>query len=560
MSTVVNTTSIIPKTSSATTVSLPQFFDTSFWDRSVTPAVKAAGYQLFTYVSGSSTPKVTWTSGAGNVENTNPIILNADGGCNLFLQDGASYDFELRRPVSLGSGLVQRFESVFSSGPGESKFVNWIRNALNTITRTVSDKLSDITSLNDFSLAGNGIADDYAGIQAALGTGNNVYIPEGKTYRYTQPLLMTTSHQRFYGPGILKPEGNIDGVRITGGCVGAEVDLTFNAPLHTGTAVRVDNADRVRIKKIHGIDVGSVLHVQRSNSTTVDWIWAIARSKGITWYGTDAIRSDILRINSAVINCAPNEYGFDWDGNCHSLSIGYLGLVTCKGAIIRNTSGGTTFPAIGKFNHIEVDFSTSHGIEILAGLDYDFSMPYLQGCTGSGMKIGSLINAYEVRVNGGKSIGNARYGIENEGGLLQFGMTTALYSNTLGETSGIVAGKAVRIQFDELSYVLSNTAGTVQAYDVNDATTYTRTTDTLTDTINNLPIFSRDPSRTRSYVPHKLQSYLVSALPVTTIAGDTAYATNGRKQGESVGSGTGVLVFSDGSGWKSCDQATPVVA
>jgi hypothetical protein len=42
--------------------------------------------------------------------------------------------------------------------------------------------------------------------------------------------------------------------------------------------------------------------------------------------------------------------------------------------------------------------------------------------------------------------------------------------------------------------------------------------------------------------------------------GRMAYASDGRKNGEGVGSGTGVLVFHDGTAWRACDTGATVAA
>lgn len=47
---------------------------------------------------------------------------------------------------------------------------------------------------------------------------------------------------------------------------------------------------------------------------------------------------------------------------------------------------------------------------------------------------------------------------------------------------------------------------------------------------------------------------------LTPAAGSVAYASNGRKNGEGPGLGTGVLVFRDASNWIACDSGTPVAA
>lgn len=54
-------------------------------------------------------------------------------------------------------------------------------------------------------------------------------------------------------------------------------------------------------------------------------------------------------------------------------------------------------------------------------------------------------------------------------------------------------------------------------------------------------------------------SYAVADLP-SVGAGQTAYATDGRKNGEGAGLGTGVLVFSDATAWRACDTGATVAA
>lgn len=56
-------------------------------------------------------------------------------------------------------------------------------------------------------------------------------------------------------------------------------------------------------------------------------------------------------------------------------------------------------------------------------------------------------------------------------------------------------------------------------------------------------------------------SFTVATLPTTNVsAGDIAYATNGRKAGQTAGNGTGVLVFRDASAWLACDTGAAAAA
>lgn len=53
-----------------------------------------AGGKLYTYYAGTLNPVVTYTDNGGS-ENTNPIILDANGACDLWLSDTTNYKFAL---------------------------------------------------------------------------------------------------------------------------------------------------------------------------------------------------------------------------------------------------------------------------------------------------------------------------------------------------------------------------------------------------------------------------------------------------------------------------------
>ena len=57
----------------------------------------------------------------------------------------------------------------------------------------------------------------------------------------------------------------------------------------------------------------------------------------------------------------------------------------------------------------------------------------------------------------------------------------------------------------------------------------------------------------------QLPVYTVANLPAAK-AGSVAFASNGRANGEGAGSGTGVLVFYDGSFWRACDTGATVAS
>jgi len=68
----------------------------------------ASGYLLYTYVSGSTVPKITYQDAEFNASNTNPIVLNANGEATIFLDDGP-YRFDLKTP---GGALISSFDPI----------------------------------------------------------------------------------------------------------------------------------------------------------------------------------------------------------------------------------------------------------------------------------------------------------------------------------------------------------------------------------------------------------------------------------------------------------------
>ena len=394
----------------------------------------------------------------------------------------------------------------------------WYRYLNNQYTK--ANQNANVVTPGDYGAIGDGAVDDSASIQAALDSGYDVYLPPGRIYAIGTTLTMSTPNQSFGGPGVLRIVGAINGVELISPTslivTGIQLDLTFDSPAQTaGWAVYVNNSSRIKISKLNIIDGYGGLYVQVANWVVVDWMWASLRGPGIKWYGDSTHRSDVLNLGFVVVDPGEGQYGMDWDGNCHSLNVLELGIVCGggggKGMIIRNTSGSPFpyIPAIGRIAHIEIDYAASHGIEIQEGLDYDFCIPYVLGCgtwpgysgVYDGFHIAPGINAYEVRITGGKSVGNTGYGINNLGGVILYSGNTALYSNVLGEINGDVWTKSPRYVVDDYFYstVISDTPYITFAE--NDFLSYNRAANQLNLQINGAGTVTFSGLATQSYVP-----------------------------------------------------------
>jgi len=378
------------------------------------------------------------------------------------------------------------------------------------------------------------------------------------------------------------------------------------------------------------------LYVEQANTVQLEWMWGIIRGPGIKWYGDAAKRSDILSINFCVLDPGPDYYGFEWDGNCNSLNVKYMGLVcggssstqSSYGFIIQNTVGGyksvtsgsiagttltlatapsspivvgmvisgtgvtagttitglinstnytvstaqsvaTTpitavpafFPAIGRVGQVEIDYAKSAAIRVLSGVDYDFVMPYVTGAVSDGLYVDSNIDSYNVRVSGGKLIGNGGYGINNTtAGILLMSGSVQLTNNTSGATNGNVWNLAPTQAVDDYFYLnlggdktLAN--GTPQInFSPTNYISYARATNQLNFLIGGAGVFQVDAASANALKPLKLQTYTVATLPASPVKGWTAMVTDANATtfaSTVVGGGSNnVPVYYDGTNWR----------
>ena len=59
----------------------------------------AVGYQLFTYAAGTSTKQATWTDSTQTTPSPNPVILDAQGSCSIWLDPTLKYKYVLALPT-----------------------------------------------------------------------------------------------------------------------------------------------------------------------------------------------------------------------------------------------------------------------------------------------------------------------------------------------------------------------------------------------------------------------------------------------------------------------------
>jgi len=164
-----------------------QFFDNN--------GVILSGGKLYTYLAGTTTPVASYTTSAGNVARTNPIILDAAGrvagGGEIWITVGITYKFVL---TDSNDVLIGTYDNVQSSQSTDSSLVTYTPAGAGAVTTTVQAKLRQTVSVADFGAVGDGVTDDTAAFNAMFATGSNVFeLLPSKQYLIGDVVLPTGS-------------------------------------------------------------------------------------------------------------------------------------------------------------------------------------------------------------------------------------------------------------------------------------------------------------------------------------------------------------------------------
>ncbi len=400
-----------------------------------------------TYITGPSpTLRMVDTDNVGaqvHVNEGNLYVLNASGAGSEGWASGSGDGGRWPLVVDLNSGDVHAGRNITfgNSGgilqPDGNLYMPWAGRFLN-------EEFGLYTKKSDFpfatpemfnSTAGTG-GDDTAAIQAAINTGKHVVLDSNKEYRITSGISLINKPGQIFTGGKIRVVGNFNAITVIG-CHGVVIDISLLCSQQTGGYALVfqGNSERCIVRRLHILDDGfNGIYVQQCNCIHIEFFYAINMrgDTGINWYGSAALRSDLLNINFAAIAAHPSNQGLigiRWNGNCNSMWGTNIHTVNClHGMVINNTSGGPP-PQIGRFTSFATDFSYGNGIQINAGDDFDFFQPYINGAgfaaggTGKHGMLADGVGYGSVRVFGGKSIGNFGHGLASAPGV------GAIYAN-----------------------------------------------------------------------------------------------------------------------------------
>ena len=152
-----------------------QFFDAN--------GVMLSGGLVYSYVAGTSTPQATYTTSAGNVPHANPIVLDASGrvpsGGEVWATDLAGYKFVLKTAAGVTIGTYDNLTTGVSAST-----LMYDQGGVGAVSRTVTSKLQEWISVEDFGAVADGVTDSTAAFNAALlaAGGQYVFVTSGAYY------------------------------------------------------------------------------------------------------------------------------------------------------------------------------------------------------------------------------------------------------------------------------------------------------------------------------------------------------------------------------------------
>ena len=183
------------------------------------------GGLLYTYAAGTTAPQVTYTTNAGTIPNTNPIVLDSAGRTanEVWLTEGSVYKFVLKNSSNVLIGTYDNIVGI-NDVTSQTTFATDLANTtdiakgdalvgfrqadtnglmVGAVARTVHSKLTEFVSVLDFGADPTGNADSTLAIQnclTAAGPNASIHFPEG-TYLLSATLTGFAG-QHLFGDGV----------------------------------------------------------------------------------------------------------------------------------------------------------------------------------------------------------------------------------------------------------------------------------------------------------------------------------------------------------------------
>jgi len=111
-----------------------------------------AGGKLYTYEAGTTTPQATYTDQTGATPNANPVVLDANGEADVWIDLGLSYKFVLKDSADVTQWTVDSVGGLEEDGPENLSVLGTVAANAMTYALKQADGSSDPSTSNPCSI------------------------------------------------------------------------------------------------------------------------------------------------------------------------------------------------------------------------------------------------------------------------------------------------------------------------------------------------------------------------------------------------------------------------
>ena len=211
-----------------------------FFDNNGNPLT---GGKLYTYAAGTTTPLTAYTTSAGNVAHTNPIVLDAAGrvpaGGEIWISENTLYKFVLETSTGVLIATWNDIDGI--NDPPDAFGIAYLPPFTGAVATTVGDELAQMVRLSDFGADETGVADSSTAISNALAYlggigGGTLELSNGAEYLVSSLVTMSQSNIVINGNGAkLKAVGS-QGILDVSGTRNTVQNVVFD---HQNTAAMI---------------------------------------------------------------------------------------------------------------------------------------------------------------------------------------------------------------------------------------------------------------------------------------------------------------------------------
>lgn len=185
--------------------------------------VPLAGGLIYTYAAGTNTPQATYTTGAGNIEHSNPIVLDSAGRVpsgEIWLTDGAAYKFVIK---DANLTLIGTYDNIVGIN---SNFINY-SSSQEIQTATAGQTVFTLTTMayqpgtNSLSVFVDGVNQYGPGAQYAYTETSSTSVTFNAGLHVGAQVKFTTS--------VINNVGGVDALQVT-----------YNPPFTGGVSTNVE--------------------------------------------------------------------------------------------------------------------------------------------------------------------------------------------------------------------------------------------------------------------------------------------------------------------------------